>query len=211
LCLVTRLIEWEVSMADQLATPEDLASVLQQDLDRATAELLIECATAVVQSAAGRQRILQVVDDTETIYLDSYDTTTWLELPQRPVTDVSAVSIGGTAVSDWTPQLSRGRLFRTYGWRAAAVNDPLTPSSVEVTYTHGYPADSQHLQLARSVTLMLAKTAYANPDGVLNEKIDDYSVTYEKAVSSMELSPFLKQALRRQYGPPARSARLVLG
>jgi hypothetical protein len=58
-------------MADQLATPEDLAALLQDSqVDRATAELLLECATAVVQSAAGGQRILQVVDDAVTLYLD---------------------------------------------------------------------------------------------------------------------------------------------
>ena len=46
-------------MADMLATPEDLAALLQQDVDRATATLLIESATALVQATVG-QRIVRV-------------------------------------------------------------------------------------------------------------------------------------------------------
>jgi hypothetical protein len=196
-------------VADMLATPEDLAALLQQDLDRATAELLIECATAVVQSAAGGQRILQVVNDVETLYLDEYDGGTWLVLPQRPVTAVSAVSIGATSVTDWSPQLNRSRLFRGDGWRSTLVAYPDAPSTVTVTYTHGFPDGDQRLQLARSATLALAAQGYSNPGGALREQIDDYAVQYTEMSARMEATPQLIQTLRQRYGLAGKSVRLV--
>jgi hypothetical protein len=149
-------------MADKLATPEDLAALLQSDdVDRATAELVLECATAVVQNAAGGQRILQVVDDVVTLYLDEFDNDSyWLTLPQRPVTSVGTVLIGATAVTDWSSQLSHNRLYRLYGWRSTLLLHPNQPSSVTVTYTHGYPAGDQRLQLARSATLAFASGCF---------------------------------------------------
>ena len=38
------------SVADQLCEPEDLASLLEMDLDSYKANMLVECATAVVQA-----------------------------------------------------------------------------------------------------------------------------------------------------------------
>lgn len=46
-------------MADQLCTPQELATFLDQDLITAKANLAIEVATAVVQSLVGER----VVDD----------------------------------------------------------------------------------------------------------------------------------------------------
>ena len=55
-------------MADQLATPTDLANLVPgSSLPAATATLLLECATAVVQAAADGQRIVQVVNDVLTL------------------------------------------------------------------------------------------------------------------------------------------------
>lgn len=196
-------------MADQLATPEDLAALLQEDLDRATAELLIQCATAVVQQAAGNQRILQVVDDEVTLYLDNYDDSLWLMLPQRPVTEVSTVLIGSTAVTDWSPHYSRNRIYRPYGWRSTLIAYPDQPSAVTVTYTHGYPDGDQKLQLARSAVLAFAAQGYTNPTGAAREAIDDYSVQYADMSARMDASPTLIKALRQQYGSAGTSVRLV--
>ena len=46
-------------MADQLCTPTDLAGLLDQDLDTFRATLVIDAATALVQSLVG-QRIAQI-------------------------------------------------------------------------------------------------------------------------------------------------------
>lgn len=210
--------------ADQLATPEDLASALQQDLDLATATLLMECATAVVQEAAG-QRIVQVVDDELTIMGTS---DSWLDLPQIPVTAVSAVTIDGEATTHW--KKFGDRLFRRHGWQrdlgfgwrygygyrsqfgAHHHCDTPEPSVITVTCTHGYAPGAQELQLARSAVLSLATKVYANPSGVVSESIDDYSASYASATaamaSAMDASPYLKQALRRQYGRRAGLVRI---
>jgi hypothetical protein len=194
-------------MADQLATPADLASLLQSDLDASTATLLVECATAVVQAITG-QRIVQVTETT-TLDLDGYDGGPYLVLPQRPVTAVTAVLIGATLVTDYSPQLSRNRLWRADGWRSTLVNYYDQPSTVDVTNTHGYPAGHQKLQLARGAVLALARGAYANPSGATRVTIDDYTEAYEAMAAQMDGSPFLVKALQRQYGQLVGSVQLI--
>lgn len=187
-------------MADQLCTPEDLASALQSDLDAATATLWVEVCTAVVQEAAGNQRIIQVAG--ATITLAGY-TSRWLDLPQIPVTSVTSATLDGTLLTAVSPggsadgyRLVGNRLWRTNGWQTYAGE----PSSVVVVNTHGYATGSQDLQLARGAVIALAQTAYSNPSGATSEKIDDYAVAYEKAAAAMEGMTHLKAALKRKYG-----------
>jgi hypothetical protein len=187
-------------VADQLCTPSDLASLLQQDLDASTALLLVECATAVVQSAAGGQRIVRVVDDVAEL---TGTTDSWLDLPQVPVTAVSAVTLDGGALSAGVPgsggttyRRKGDRLWRGDGWQQFC-NEP---SDVVVTFTHGYPPGDQGLQRARAAALMLAAGPYDNPAGAASVRIDDYAATYERMSARMEESPRLKAALRKQYG-----------
>jgi hypothetical protein len=190
-------------VADQLCTPEQLASALQQDLDASTANLWVNAATAVVQEAAGNQRIVQVVGATLTIM---GTTESWLALPQIPVTTVTSVTLDGDAVSAGTTtgtyRKVGSRLWRDTGWSC----DIYAPSEVVVVCTHGYAAGSQHLELARAATLGLAKQAYANIAGATREKIDDYEVAYAATAAVMEASPNLRKALHRKYG---RRAGLV--
>lgn len=198
-----------VANPDLLATVEDLQALLGT-VDEAKALLLLQAATAAVQTAAGGQRILEVVDDTATLDLDEYDGGPYLVLPQWPVTAVGAVTVGGTVVADVTAQLSRGRLWRSMGWRSATLPYYDMPSHVTVVYTHGYAVGDQRLQLARSATLMLAAGAYSNPGtGVVREQIDDYAVQYAAASATLEATAGMAGALRRQYGRPSSSVRLV--
>ena len=192
-------------MADQLATPADLASLLQQDLDASTANLLIECATAVVQDVAGGQRIVEVAGETLNI-LGLTDS--WLDLPQLPVTAVASVTLDGTALTSGilptNYKLRGNRLWRTCGWQCYVGQ----PSDVVVVYTHGYAVGSQELQLARNAVLSLAKLGYTNPSGVSSESIDDYNVSYNAMAASLEASPFIKAALRKKYGRRAGLVRI---
>lgn len=208
-------------MADQLATTSDLNAFLQHAVDSTTAALLLECATAVVQEAAGGQRIVQVVGDVLTVM---GTTDSWLPLPQLPVTAVTAVSLDGVALTVNTDyQVFGNRLFRTYGWQnrwglgwyqygpPSQVDQGYIgpqPSTVIVTYTHGYATGRQELQLARNAVLGLAAGAASNPSGATQERIDDYSATYEAMSARMETSSNLKAALRRQYGRRAGLARI---
>lgn len=191
-------------MADQLATPQDLASLLQLDYtaltaaQQATMLMVVELATAKVQRAAGGQRIVDVTD-TAVIDVDPWECDLYLPLPQLPVRSVESVAIDGTAVTDW--RLSKQMLYRTAGWRASRVE----PTQVTVAYTHGYPAGSQWLQLARDHTLALARMPFENPSGVKSEHIDDYQVSYAEADARMQMTEWMRQAIADAYGTSAHT------
>lgn len=196
-------------MADQLADPADLASILQiPSVDAYTATMLVEIGTAVVQAETG-QRIVQVVDDEAELDLDEYDEGPYLVLPERPVTAVSAVLIGATSVSDYAVQKRRNRLWRALGWRSTLVYYPDQPSTATITYTHGYPAGHQKLQLARGVVLSIIAGVYTNPGGASSVKIDDYAATYAAMERQLAASPNLAALLHRQYGSRTGSVRLI--
>lgn len=185
---------------DMLATVDDLAALTgETDIDVARATLALEAATAVVQSIVG-QRIVQVVNDQVTITVDLDDDSNYLVLPEGPVTQVTLVQRGGSTVTGWAPQLSKGRLYHAEGWRNSSYVLAPGPTDITVTYTHGYPLGHHKLQLARAAVLSLASGAYSNPSGASRETIDDYSVAYDTAAAKLETGPFLMAALRRQYG-----------
>lgn len=193
-------------MADMLCEPEDLASLLEQDLDAYKAIMLVECATAIVQATCDQppQRLVAVEDDTFTA-LAPYGQ--WLELPQRPVTAVTTVELDGDEVTAGDGyKLVGSRLWRSAGWLDFCATEPI---EVSVTYDHGYEAGHQLLQLARAATISLIKGVYGNPDGALRVAIDDYSAAYEALSAQMDASPFLARRLQRQYGRPAGSIRVA--
>lgn len=180
-------------MADQLATPEELASLLQRDLDASTANLLLNLATAKVQRAAAGQRILDVTD-TAIIDVDADYWDPWLGLVQFPVRSVSAVLLDGVAITDWF--LRKQKLWRATGWRGSSS----APAQVAVTSAHGHLDGSQSLEFARDCTLSLAKMGYGNPDGVTSEAIDDYKVSYAEADARMQLTESMRMAIADAYG-----------
>lgn len=196
-------------MADQLATPSDLASLLQKDVDTASATLAVEVCTAVVQNAADGQRILRVVGEVAT---KTGTTERWLRLPQQPVVSVSAVTLDGVTITAGLPgsgsstyRLVGNRLWRGCGWQTYCGE----PSTVGFTYTYGYVTGDQLLQLARGAVLSLARGLFDNPTGAASEKIDDYAVAYAAASAALEASPALKAAIHKQYGPKARMVRIA--
>ena len=193
-------------MADLLATPEDLASALQRDLDTASATLALEAATAIVQAAAG-QRIVRVVDDSEVVY----GSTDRVLMPrQRPIVSVSSVTYNGSLLSAGTAsgtwRLTPSGIWRELGWSDCAW-EPAPATTV--VYTHGYAPGDQMLQLARAVTLSVARGMFTNPDGTVREAIDDYSVQYAEAEAAMDAAPSLVARLRKQYGLKAAMVRIM--
>jgi hypothetical protein len=192
-------------MADQLADTADLASLLESDLDLYKATMLVECATAVVQEAAGGQRLVAVSGDTATLI---GTTDQWLDLPQRPVTSVTSVTLDGTALVAGTDadeyKLFGSRLWRTDGWQTYYGQ----PSEVVIVHDHGYATGSQNLQLARSSVLSLLRSVYGNPEGLTRVQIDDYAEAYSALSTAMEASSGLRAAIRRQYGRRAGLVRL---
>lgn len=189
-------------MADRLATPADLASILQSStVDASTAGLVLDLATGIVQGAALQRLIL--VEDDEIELLGT--TSAFLRLPERPVVEVTEVLLDGEAITDY--EVRGDRLWREDGWQT---EDTCTPSEVGITYSHGLADGDQDLQLARSFTLALAAGAYTSPGGgaIVTESIDDYSVRFAEGVARMELSKPMIAALRRKYGRRAGFVRL---
>lgn len=182
-------------MADLLATPSDLAALLQSDLDLSTATLLLECATGVIQAATG-QRIVDATD-TAVLDIDAWANDMYLELPQLPVRSVATVVLDGATITDWS--LRNQKLWRINGWMTSWS----TPGQAKVTYAHGHPAGAQALQLGRSAALGLARGVYASPDGATSKKIDDYAVTYAAMQARLEAAGPLRAALQNAYGTSA--------
>jgi len=196
-------------MADMLATPEELALFMQQTgLDEDAATLYLGLATAEVQAAAGNQRLVEVEDD-EFLIMGTWSQ--WIELPQRPVTAVTEITI-----DDGDP-LVEGTDYKRYGARlrrrcagSRGVVVPWSPyvhdpTDVAVVYTHGYPVGHQDLEFARSAAFGIARSAVVNPTGVMSESIDDYRVQFAAAdvLAAIERAPWLRKALYRKYGSPA--------
>lgn len=191
-------------MADQLATPQDLASFLQLGAyasltaeKQATLLMLVELATAKVQRAAGGQRIVAATTTGAVIDLASGYCDDYVPLPQLPVRAVGAVLLNGAAITDF--YLRSQALWRLVGWSGYS----WTPPQLTVTYDHGHLAGSQALQIARNYVLELSRGGWGNPLGQTSKAIDDYRVTYAEADARMVLPPAAEEAIADAYGTSA--------
>jgi hypothetical protein len=150
---------------DPFATSDELGAYLGETLAGARlaqAEVFLEMASAGIRSWT-RQDIELVTDDL-IVLPGTYD---WeIELPQRPVVEVSAVTVGGVTVAPAGYRLVGESLQRLVGgWTG----------TVAVTYTHGYEDIPRDIWAA---TLRLAAQMLENPQGYTQEGIGTYSVSY---------------------------------
>lgn len=185
------------------ATTDDLAERLQRTLtgaEEASAEHLLADATGHLQELLGQL----IEQDTVTAHLwvtDPRDQ--WLPLPQRPVTAVTAVTIDGTAVTDYT--VLPHALWREDGWIDGAQSSAGEPIRVTVAHTYGYatiPAElvSWCCVLASQAFAVIEKSGALGAGVVQQERIDDYAVTYAQAVEAMHIPPIPAARLRARYG-----------
>lgn len=152
-------------MPDPLATPDDLAARLGRILtgtDQARAGALIADASAYVRNYT-RQVLSVVTDDTAVLEATPEQ---WLWLPERPVTEVSEVSVGGAVVSPvyWTQQ--GDGLYRFYGWSGRMWGTTALwnqPDTITVTYTHGFDEIPDDVV---AIVCKLAKASWVNPQGL---------------------------------------------
>ena len=150
----------------QYATPEELASYLQKDLDTSTANQALTLASGTFASEADTYFTAQTVTWSTTIcYVAA------VELPFKPVTAVSAVRVNGVAVTGWT--LRKNALYRPAGF---GTWNYYIPDLLEVDLTHGYTTVPDDVKLA---VLEIAGGLYENPTSIVaSESIDDYTVRY---------------------------------
>lgn len=192
-----------------LATVADFANRLNVTFDTgqaAQAQALLDEASGLIRSVTG-QTLSQVVGDV--ISREAPDGV-WFDLPQRPVSRVAAVVVQTQTVTDFT--VVGARLYRRAGWdnrRTMGSWWPWFPQSepylVQVTYDHGYAADDDDYQLAKSACMVTAAQAVANPYGAQRESIDDYQVVFRDG--PLELSENLERRLIKQYGRAAHTIR----
>lgn len=160
-----------------LASASELASYLQQDLDTATAELLLTVASAEFETAADTK-----FASTSTTWVVEGRGQTVLALPKHPVIAVSAVRVDSVTVSASDYALVGQNLYRSTGWGGHTWH----PSKVEVDYTYGYTAVPDDV---KGAVLEMAGAAYSNPTLVTREQIDDYAVQYASVAAAMALTP----------------------
>lgn len=134
------------------ADVDDLAVLLGETFDAtrsAQAELALEMASTAIR--AWTRQTIDLVEDDTIVFAGVWDTD--LTLPERPVIEVTEVTVDGTAVTDW--ELVGWSLRREWGgWGGPAV-------LISVTYTHGYESVPAW---ARSVCLQAAARFVINPE-----------------------------------------------
>jgi hypothetical protein len=171
-----------------LATPSQLASRVQGDVDTASAELALANASGLIRAIA-RQYFEFVSQET----VDLVGNGRILVLPQRPaVVDgpnpLTVVELGDFGIPDAT--LLEGRDFerlgneltrgypswwagsRLQGWPGRPIG--LWAPRVRVTYSHGYTTIPDDIV---ALCLDIAQALFTNPEGLRSMSIDDYSET----------------------------------
>lgn len=178
----------------------DLAAYLQQDIDTASATIARTMATGVITGHTN-----QIIEaDTYTTLLPINSDRT-VRLPQRPVTDITSVTVAGTA-------LVAGDDYEWDGISDTFLIDGYLPDpddwQATVEYDAGYavvPAD------ITAVALSVAARLYNTTPGLVSESIDDYRAQYA-APSPLGLLDYERQILRRYrvtLGSIAPNARTV--
>lgn len=165
----------------QYATPSELASYLQQDLDASTANLVLTLASGQFSARADTWWAA-----TTATYTRVGTPSTTIDLPFRPVTAVSQVTINGVVITGYT--LIKNTLYRAAGFGTPWASPP---DVVVVSLTHGYTTVPDDVKAA---VLDMAAQAYAAPvAAVTSESIDDYSVRYSAEGGGVKLTPFAER------------------
>lgn len=159
------------------ATPSELASYLQQDVDTSTATLVLQICSELFAKRA-HTRFESTAATCSRPGVNAFE----IVLPFQPLIAVSAVRIKGVAVTDYTvigPSVYRRLGFGS--WWA------FPPDLIEIDYTHGYTTVPDDV---KGAVLESAGAAYSSPDiTVKSESIDDYSVSSAANSGGVMLSP----------------------
>lgn len=196
-------------MLTPLAEPTDLADRLGVTFTTAQgirAAALLADASAVVRNYTRQQFTVGTSTDVLEATADQ-----WLYLPERPVTAIISVGVGGAPLAVGAWQLQNDALYRYDGWGSrfyGSTGGWNQPDTITVTYTHGYaeiPDD-----IVRTVC-KLAETSWVNPQGLRSFTQGDMTATLAlETVGSGALDADDRKILDF-YRRPRRSVKLSAG
>lgn len=179
---------------DDLASADDLSARGVDVSNAALVSAMLAAASEAVRDAAG----CPISATTQTVALEA-PSGAHLTLPSQPVTDVVAVLIDGSLVTDW--RLASGALWRPGGWRSCG-----RPRLVEVTYTSGLetvPADIVDL-VCQFAIAGINNAGEGSRAGLAYESVDDYRVGFQQGehatASPMEVPARTRLWLRQRFG-----------
>lgn len=176
------------------ATHSDLSTWLGIDFDasqQTRATELLAVASRLIVTEVGHP----IEETTETVTLDA-DGGEVLLLPDFPVTAVASVVEDGTTltVDDDYRWSAAGILYRVDGcW-------PDKPRSVDVEYTHGFPADADDLDVLKDIACAVAARAWGNPEAASSKSYANRQSMWAKGLEGMTLTDAEKGLLDRFRG-----------
>jgi hypothetical protein len=143
-------------MAGPFATAEEYYEWIGQSKpsDLARTQALLDSASAAIRAEC-RQTLSVVTGDVVTVYPTA---SSFLSLPERPVTAVSQVLVNGVATTDFYV-IPRGIRSGT----VAAPGSAWTRGAT-VTYTHGYAETTDTFGLLRQMCMEMVDRALRSPE-----------------------------------------------
>jgi len=189
---------------EPLATLDDLTSFsIDYSGREVLASSLLESVSDAVRDAAG----CPISSGTYTVDVPS-ETSRKLDLPCRPVTNVSSVLLDGTEIDDW--RLVGNALYRDGMWMPPGC----VPVNVTVTMTAGFATVPR--DVVRLVCSFVAAGLSQQNDGgpgshrdTAYERVDDVQVGYrqgtEEIVDAAEIPRATRDMLRNRFGLPSVS------
>lgn len=161
-------------------------------------DVMLTVASSLVRSAAGGP----ILSTESTVTLWGIEASEWLDLPGKPVTEVSEVVVDGDTLDASDYKLVYGSLWRSGFW-----GDGCEPVEIEVTLTHGLAEVPAHIvQLVCDLAILGATAAVegAHDPRVVAETIDDYTVRFaegaESVASAMTIPALTRAGLRAEFG-----------
>jgi hypothetical protein len=161
------------------ASASDLASFLQQDVDTATATLVLTKATALFDQRSKSHWGGQLT----TTYGKPGNGEPEIVLPFAPLVAVSQVRVNGVVLATGYTVIEQS-VYRRIGWGRWSA---FPPDLIEIDYSYGYATVTDDVAAA---VLEAAGAAYAHPDpAVTSETIDDYTYKTSPNIGGMALTP----------------------
>lgn len=170
-----------------LITAQDLATFLRIDYSAGDASLSQAATLGCGLVTSYTNQVFETATYTQLLPIDANRT---IRLPQRPVTDVTSVTVAGAA-------LTEGSDWDWDGITPVVVLDGYTPTEenwqATVVYVAGYAAVPAEV---KAVALAVGGRIYNTTPGVSAESVDDYRVTYADNTGTL-LLPGEMNVLRR--------------